>query len=88
MEPRNDPPRKDDGKNLRKGRRRKQGKRLKISVRVALLLLLSLLAALGDALLLYLTHQPVPWVILSAVIAFFVVLAYLERRIELDPMVA
>jgi hypothetical protein len=82
METQNPSARKDGGKNTRKRRRREQGKRLRISVRAALVLLLSLLAALGDALLLYLTHQPVPLVVLSAVIAFFVVLAYLETRIE------
>jgi hypothetical protein len=82
METRNEPARKDGGKNTRKRRRREQGKRIRISVRVAVVLLLSLLAALGDALLLYLTHQSVPLVVLSAIIAFFVVLAYLETRIE------
>ncbi len=82
MEARNEPARKDGGKDTRKRRRREQDKRIRISVRVAVVLLLSLLAALGDALLLFLIHQPVPLVVLSAVIAFFVVLAYLETRIE------
>jgi hypothetical protein len=82
METRNEPVRKDGGKNTPKRRRREQEKRIRISVRVAVVLLLSLLAAFGDALLLYLTHQPVPLVVLSAVVAFFVVLAYLETRIE------
>jgi len=82
METRNRPTRKAGGKNTRNRRRRQQGKRLRISVRVAVVLLVSLLAALGDAFLLYLAHQPVPLIVLSAVIAFFVVLAYLETRIE------
>ena len=75
METRNRPTRKAGGKNTRNRRRRQQGKRLRISVRVAVVLLVSLLAALGDAFLLYLAHQPVPLIVLSAVIAFFVVLA-------------
>lgn len=56
--------------------------REKLSIRVALLVLLAQYVALADAVLLYVAHQAVPLVVVSAMAAFVAAYKFFDGLIE------
>jgi hypothetical protein len=58
------------------------GDQRKLSVRLALILALALIAGVGDVVLLQLAHQAVPLIVISAVVAFVAAYKFLDGLIE------